>query len=318
MTALDAGPLDRLRSVAYAVRWHGYMPPALNDGLTLVGMIMALFWVTTLQPGSPFDVHAYYVVDLANPYAGAKLNGFDAYLYSPAFAQVTEPLRQLPWETFLIVWRVAAVLALTWLAGPLTLPIILLGPVATELNAGNINLFIAVAVVVGFRFPAVWAFVLLTKVTPGVALVWFAVRREWRSLGIALTATAVIVAVSMVFAPQLWLDWVRLLAQEGASAHQADWEAVPLALPIRLVLAAGVVAWGARTNRRWAVPVGVLLAMPATWWITLSVLVAVVSLQLGPRSTRVARVRAPRLLDAIEPILPVPDEPVPPSARSPR
>ena len=43
-----------------------------------------------------------------------------------------------------------------------------------------------VAIVLGFRWPFTWAFVLLTKVTPGVGLLWFAVRREWRSLAIAL------------------------------------------------------------------------------------------------------------------------------------
>jgi len=38
---------------------------------------------------------------------------------------------------------------------------------------------LAVAIAVGFRYPAAWALVLITKVTPGIGLVWFAVRREW-------------------------------------------------------------------------------------------------------------------------------------------
>jgi len=48
----------------------------------------------------------------------------------------------------------------------------------------------------------------LTKVTPGVGLVWFAVRREWRSLAIAATATAVVVAVSAAVAPGAWAGWI--------------------------------------------------------------------------------------------------------------
>ena len=43
-----------------------------------------------------------------------------------------------------------------------------LPPVALELYHGNIHLWIAAAIVLGFRYPWTWAFVLLTKVTPGV------------------------------------------------------------------------------------------------------------------------------------------------------
>ncbi len=44
----------------------------------------------------------------------------------------------------------------------------------------------AAAIALGFRYPATWAFVLLAKVTPGIGLLWFLVRREWRNLAIAL------------------------------------------------------------------------------------------------------------------------------------
>ena len=67
---------------------------------------------------------------------------------------------------------------------------------AMEVAGGNVSLLLAVAIVVGFRWPAAWALVLLTKITPGIGLLWFAVRREWRHLAIALGATAAIVAVS--------------------------------------------------------------------------------------------------------------------------
>ena len=50
----------------------------------------------------------------------------------------------------------------------------------------------ALAIVWGFRHPWTWSFVLLTKVTPAVGLLWFVVRREWRNLGIALGASAVL------------------------------------------------------------------------------------------------------------------------------
>ena len=44
-----------------------------------------------------------------------------------------------------------------------------------ELSGGNIRL-LGVAAVIGFRRPP-WSFVILTKVTPGIGLLWFVVRR---------------------------------------------------------------------------------------------------------------------------------------------
>ncbi len=109
-------------------------------------------------------------------------------------------------------------LATAALAGP-----VLLAPVAVlvmpELWGGNITLLIALAVVAGFRWPAAWAFVLLTKVTPGVGLLWFAVRREWRSLAMALGATLAVVAVSSLVAPGLWRDWVGPPRRERRAAR---------------------------------------------------------------------------------------------------
>ena len=45
------------------------------------------------------------------------------------------------------------------------------------------------AIVLGLRHSAAWAFPLLTKVLPGVGMVWHVVRREWGSLAIATGVT---------------------------------------------------------------------------------------------------------------------------------
>jgi hypothetical protein len=42
------------------------------------------------------------------------------------------------------------------------------------------------------------------------------------------------------------------------------------------------VVWGARTDRRWAVPVASMLALPALWYGGLSMLLAVIVLQREP------------------------------------
>ena len=53
--------------------------------------------------------------------------------------------------------------------------------------------------------------------TAGIGLLWFAVRREWRPLGIALGTTLAISAVSFVLAPGLWTSWFDLLAGGGGT-----------------------------------------------------------------------------------------------------
>ena len=94
-------------------------------------------------------------------------------------------------------WTALLLAAVRFLTGPRLLAAGLLFPFAAmEVAGGNVSLLLAAAIVLGFRWPAAWSIVLLTKITPGIGLLWFAVRREWRSLAIALGATAVIAAVS--------------------------------------------------------------------------------------------------------------------------
>ena len=49
---------------------------------------------------------------------------------------------------------------------------------------------------------------------------------------------------------------------------------MPIPLLIRLPMAALIVAWGAHTDRRWVVPVGVTLALPVLWPSGFAVLAA--------------------------------------------
>jgi hypothetical protein len=150
-----------------------------------------------------------------------------------------------------------------------------------EIWGGNIELLVAVSIVLGFRWPAAWAFVLLTKITPGVGLLWFAVRREWHSLAIALAATVAVAAVSFVLMPDAWQRWPQVLA--GNVGKEGTWAAVPIPFAVRLPFALALVVWGARTNRRWTVPVSAMLALPALWYGGLSIMIATLPL-LGARS----------------------------------
>jgi hypothetical protein len=242
--------------------------------IAAVLLVGAAYAAWQLMGGAPEsqDSKAYYLASLDDPYARSLVGGDYAYLYSPAFAQALAPLRLLPIGWFVAVWTLVLVAALAWTARRLALPLLLFQPVIASIALGNVELLIAAAIVAGFRWPAAWAFVLLSKVTPGIGLVWFAVRREWRALAIALGATAGIAAISFAIAPGLWFDWANVLMRNGGTTVSLPTLPGPLWLR---VLAGGVlVAWGARTDRRWTVPVGAAIAVPVGWF-TFTAIIAV-------------------------------------------
>lgn len=256
------------------------------DRRVAAGLLVALVaWLVIVALSEPFgrwwwataqDARSYWSPTLAAPYANAHWTTPSAYVYSPAFLQLVAPLALLPWQAFVAAWTGILIGALRFLTGPrlLALGVILALP---ELMGGNISLLLAVAIVAGFRWPATWAFVLLTKVTPGVGLLWFALRGEWRSLGIALGATFAIFLGSAVFMPAAWTEWVAVLTE--AAGREGTWAAVPIPFLVRLPVAVAIVAWGAQTNRRWTVPVAAMIALPALWYGGLSMLLAVIALR---------------------------------------
>lgn len=248
----------------------GWLTPvrrrAIRDGLTVAGL---LFGIAILVVGAPArqtlgaDAYAYWRVDIADPYAQV-VGSIGAFLYSPVVARLFAPASLLPWPAFWFAWTAILVATTIWLGGRRILLVLAFPPVLIELYYGNVNLLIAAAIALGFRYPAAWAWVLLTKVTPGIGLVWFAVRREWRQLGIALGATAALVAVSLIVDGRLWPDW---LATVGRAAPPSD-QTLEVPLWLRLPSAAALVAWGARTDRRWTVVLGATLALPVLWLAT--------------------------------------------------
>lgn len=246
-----------------------------RDGAILACLVLAVALVLGLvQTG--VDAHAYWAADPLDPYAGVRPAEQDAYFYAPVFTQLLGPLHLLPWPWFIGLWTLLLTAALVWQAGLWTGFVLLLVPVFAELTVGNIHLLLAAATVAGFRWPWLWSLPLLTKVTPGVGLLWFAVRREWRSLGIALGATAVLAGISFAVAPGQWFRWLEVLS---AASRAPDWVfIVPIPVGLRLVPAVLLVVWGARAGHRWTVPVASMLALPILWVNGLAMLVAVIPL----------------------------------------
>jgi len=237
-------------------------------------------WSQSALP-SGMDARCYWVPSLSNPYLHSNWTDQIAYPYSPAFLQILQPVRLLPWQVFMAVWAAILMAAMVYITGP---RLILLGLAffgLMEIWGGNIEILIALAIVLGFRWPATWAFVLLTKITPGVGLLWFAVRREWRSLAIALAATIAVVAVSAALQPDAWWRWRDVLVANAGKG--GTWAAVPVPFLIRFPISVVLVVWGARTNHRWTVPVSAMLALPALWYGGLSIMLATLPL-LGARS----------------------------------
>src|SRR5688500_1429631 len=151
-----------------------------------------------VHPWTPWqlDMHTYWATGAGVSYAESDPYVIGAYLYAPAFAQVPSPLTALPWPWFAALWTAAIAAVYVWLVGRWAFPLLLLTrAVALEFYLRQIDLFIVAAVVMVFRYPAVSAFPLLTKVAPGIGLLLSAVRREWRNLAIACAESVAIAAV---------------------------------------------------------------------------------------------------------------------------
>jgi len=240
--------------------------------LSLVGLALLLFLLVNSDARGS-DARSYWGIDITHPYANAtgNLSAPIAFRYAPPLALSLAPLSALPWAVFVWVWTAIALAALAWVTGRWVLAAIALYPVALELSVLNVHLILAASLVAGLRWPAAWSLLPLTKVTPGVCWLWFAVRREWRSLGIAVATTALVSIVSAILAPQLWVEWIAMLQSNiGAPAGIS----VPIPLTVRLPAAVAVVVWGARTNRPWTLAIALLLSLPTIWPQGFSVLVA--------------------------------------------
>ncbi len=251
---------------------------AVRDGLLVAGLLASAFVLTVIPAigrSLGYDAFAYWSIDLHSMYARTMESQYalGGFRYAPPIGLLGAWLNQVPWELFLWAWLALMGGALVYLGGSWTIALLALPPVALELEQGNVHLLIAVAIVMGFRWPWTWSFVLLTKVTPGIGLVWFAVRREWRALAIATGFTIAVCAVAYVLAPGLWGEWIRALT---VNAEQTQDYSIPPPLVFRLPIAVTLVAWGARTDRPWTVGVAAMLALPILWLHGLVVALAAV------------------------------------------
>ncbi|MGI8929043.1 MAG: glycosyltransferase family 87 protein [Candidatus Limnocylindrales bacterium] len=263
---------------------------AIRDGLITSGLLATAFTIVVVSyfgRSLGFDAFSYWSIDLDDLYGRTVANNFvlGAFRYAPPIAFLFAPLGWLPWRLFLWLWGALMVGTTLWLGGRWSLVLLALPPVALEVYHGNVHLLMAAAVALGFRHPWTWSFVLLTKVTPGVGVLWFAVRREWRSLAIAVGATVIVSVASAVVAPHYWREWVDSLI---SNLNEPQYYSVPPPALVRLPLAAILVVWGARTDRPWTVAVAATLGLPILWPHGLCLaLAAIPFLRLGDQAARI-------------------------------
>ena len=266
-----------------ASRWR-----AVGHALTIAGLAyLAMVWLRIAPYAPPvpdygpmFDARGFWIAWQGGLY-DIPWRTNEAYVYSPAFAQILWPFTLLPWPIFAATWTAAAIGCLFWMRVPW---MIAFPGVIDDILRGNIHVFLAAAIVLGLRYPAAWAFGILTKVTPGIGLVWFLVRREWRQLAIAAGVTLTIVAVSFVTASGAWSEWVGLLVENAGATARI--QVIPLPLVVRLPIGVALVAVGGLTNRAWLLPIGVMVALPNVWTSSTALLAAAVSLWRFPPSPR--------------------------------
>ena len=256
-----------------------YVPSAYSpiDRLAVVffGFLCGLFQATGRFP-LPVDAWTYWTADLAHLYA----EGWGSYyVYPPPLAQIITILHPLGWQVFVVGWTTLLWVALAYMLGRWTWLFVAAGIAAVPLGygappelgevlgsslGGNVQLLIAAGIVVAMRGNALgWLPGLLTKVFSGLGLVWHLARFEWRPLAISLGATAAVAAVSFVFTPSQWGEWIAWLVRNVGSPAPVALEPVPFVL--RLPMSLALLLWGARTNRAWIVPIAVGWGTPALY-----------------------------------------------------
>lgn len=247
----------------------------------LVGAFMASHkaWLVVSTGWYGWDAHAYWLAARGDMSYSRQGGEIDAYLYSPAFATVIRPIALLEWQMFFTVWVILQASMLVWLLKPLSMkwsiPLFLAS--VPELTNGNIFILLAACAVLGLTRPSMYCVALLTKITAGVGLLWFAGHRQWPQLIRALSATAIVAITSYLISPGEWQTWLGfLLAQRDETPDGFT------GLVLRGFIAAVVVLFGARNGWAWLIAPAMVIASPIFDLPVLTLLMAIPRLSMSP------------------------------------
>jgi len=221
-------------------------------GALLMAVIIYSFWPL------PGDNLAYWI-------AGQRLAAGEAvytvgeaafapyaYHYPPPLAQLLAPFTLfVPAVVYVAAYR-ALELLVTWeLAGRRMLSMLALIaflPVALELRFENVHLLMAIGIVLGLgRWPWLFSVLAIVKVSPGLGIVYLVLRRRWRDVILASAVGAVIVGVSIVLSPELWLAWLDAIAGRTAITGNS---LIPVPYALRALGGLGLTIAGGIIGRR--------------------------------------------------------------------
>jgi hypothetical protein len=130
-----------------------------------------------------------------------------AYRYPPPMAQVMAPVSMVlgAW-TFEYFWIAMIGVCLAWLTRwrPLVaLALVALLPVSVELWYRNVNIVLAVIIVLDIRrWPALFRVGAVVKLSPAVGVVYLAAAGRWRAVWQVIAVVAAIGALSWLLGPK--------------------------------------------------------------------------------------------------------------------
>lgn len=228
-----------------------------------------------IEPG--VDARQFYDHSWPTPYSETSYESGEGFYYSPPVALLFAPFTTFGLPVFSAALVGIGLAALYAVAGRWAWALLFFPPVWWDISAGNINTLIGATVIIGASRPGLYAIPLLTKVTPGITVLWFALRREWRSLAIAALVTASLSVATLLIEPRLWIEWLQSLTRNAMSYPGPAIFAIDVPLLPRLLASVPLLVWGAATNRKWLLPVVAFLATPVLWYSTGAILVAVLA-----------------------------------------
>jgi len=234
------------------------------------------------------DSHAYWlagraIVEGRSPYelSTGPVVPF-AYHYPPPLAQVMAPVSMVldAWP-FEYAWLALMGVCLVWVTGwrsLLALALVAIVPVAVEFWFRNIHLQLALLAVLAIRHrPALFGVAAAIKLSPSVGIVYLAAARRWRAAAEAAGALAVIVAISAIIAPELWVEFVDTLVARGPGDASGILP-IPYVLRVAAALVLAAVAGrlgGARGEALAFVAIGI--GLPTLWMTGFSFFVGLVA-----------------------------------------
>jgi hypothetical protein len=262
----------------YAPVTFSWRPDISRDVMLLLGFGLGVA-IAMGTFATPVDAVAYWLAGTSTSLYPADWSAVaPGYLfYPPPIAQLSRLIQPIGWQVFIVLWMVLIFASFWYCTRRLSLVLVAIGipyflgigpdAPATFLSyalLGNIQWPLAAATVMAIDRPPLWAVLLVTKVSTAIGWWWHVFRAEWRAAALGALASLAVIAVSVLLGPDLWAQFIEFAVRNGNFANP-PMPLFPVPFPVRIATGLALLLWGARTNRRWTVPVACGWALPALY-----------------------------------------------------